>query len=128
MHTRSLAFSATLLLALVTTSVLLNREVIQGVHGPGDVSIATAIDRYDLGQTVELTGQLTFDLNEQAAVSRVRLNISGPQPIDVNLPVADTSGLFVPVTGGGGGTLPGGTTPGSTTPGSTLPSAGDLFV
>ncbi len=142
MNRRSLAFLGVLLVALIAISVVLNRAPIQGVDSNADISLSADSSQYILGQTVVFTGSLAFADGETAAVSRVRLlNTQGPQSLDIDLPVADTAGLFIDIStevsgtllvdvslvniASLGGTLPGGTLPG-TAPGTSLPSGGNF--
>ena len=143
MNRRSLAYSGVLLLTLIVVSVLLNRGLIQGLDTNAHVSVSTDLSQYTLGQTIVIQGTLTFTADETAAIGRVRLtNTSGPQLLDVNLPVGDTGGVFMDLSSGVagtllvkvtftgvsdiGGTLPGGTLPGSLPSPATLPGGGTL--
>ena len=142
-YKRSLLYSSALLIALIVVSILLNRGVIQGVSNNSDISLA--VDQpstaYLLGQTVVFTGTVDFTADESATITAVQLiNSTGPQALSIGLPVADTFGVFIPVSGAPGtltvkvdfsdvsvvgGTLPGGSLPG-TLPGSTLPVGGNF--
>ena len=140
---RPKAAYAGVLLLLIVTSILLNRNVILGVHNPGDVTLSSDESQYILGQTIVFTGTLDFAPDELAGISAVRLvNVTGtPQALDVLLPAADTSGQFVDlstqVPGGlevkvpltdvtpEGGTLPSGTLPGIL-PDTSLPDGGNF--
>ena len=142
MGRRSLAFLGVLLVALVVVSVAVNRDSIRGVASNADISLSADESQYILGQTVVFTGSLAFADGETAAVSRVRLlNTQGSQALDLDLPVADTGGVFIDISSevsgtllvdislnnvsSLGGTLPGGTLPGNA-PGTVLPSGGNF--
>ena len=80
--------------------------MIQDLDTNAHVSVSTDLSQYTLGQTIVIQGTLTFTANETAAINRVRLtNTSGPQPLDVNLPVGDTGGVFMDLSSGVAGTL-----------------------
>ena len=138
MNRKSIAYSGILLLVLILTSVVLNQDVVRGLTSNAHVALATSGSTHLLGQEVVFVGSLDFAANETATIERLRLlNTSGPQALDVDLPIVDTGGSFIDlssavsgslrvkvtftnITASGSGTLPG------TLPGSTLPSAGDF--
>ena len=138
MNRTSIAYSGILLLALILTFVVLNQDVARGLTSNSHVDLATSGSTHLLGQEVLFTGELTFAADETASIGRLRLvNDSGPQALDVDLPIVDTGGEFIDlssavagslrvkvtftdVTASGAGTLPG------SLPGSTLPSTGDF--
>ena len=101
MDKRALVYSGILVLALIAVSVLLNRGVIQGVHVSGDIELSLQDpptgEQYLLGQTIVFEGTVGFANNEDADISKVRLvNVgSSPQPLDVQLPVDSTGGVFI---------------------------------
>ena len=153
MNKRSLAYSGILLLVLVVAYVALNIKDVQGVIQNGDVDLGLAdpfggtlppvSSEYLLGQTIKLTGVLDFADQEQAIIQQVRLVATGPQGLDVLLPLqegtfdlsnqtaATDDQLSVTVVFNfmqviASGTLPGSTLPGGTIPGSTLPGSGEF--
>ena len=153
MNKRSLAYSGILLLVLVVAYVALNIRDVQGVIQNGDVNLGLAdplvgtlppvSSEHLLGQTIKLTGALDFADQEQAIIQQVRLVATGPQGLDVLLPLqegtfdlsnqtaATDDQLSVTVVFNSmqviaSGTLPGSTLPGGTVPGTTLPGSGEF--
>jgi len=138
MNRKSIAYSGILLLALILSSVVLNQDVVRGLTSNTHVALATSGSTHLLGQEVIFVGSLQFGVDETASIEKLRLlNTSGPQALDVELPIVDTGGSFVDlssavsgslrvkitfnnIAASGSGTLPG------TLPGSTLPSSGDF--
>ena len=100
MNKRSVLYSAALLFSLVIAWVMIGQEAIQGVATSGDVVISTDRGNYVLGEPIIFTGQLQFAENEENVINGVELrHTAGRQALAVSLPVTDTSGLFVPITG-----------------------------
>ena len=100
MNKRSVLYSAALLFSLVIAWVMIGQEAIQGVATSGDVAISTDRGNYVLGEPIIFTGQLQFAENEENVINGVELrHTDGRQALAVSLPVTDTSGLFVPITG-----------------------------
>ena len=95
MATKSLAFSAALLVALVVFSFLLNRGLVQGVVKNVDVVLSTDAGSYTTGQTVQFTATLNFGTStstEEVLIHRVALvATSSTQDLNVTLPVVATT-------------------------------------
>ncbi|MDP7627890.1 MAG: hypothetical protein QF530_08275, partial [SAR202 cluster bacterium] len=112
MNMKSIVYSGVLLLGLVVVSILLNRGTIHGVASSADVSLnlvgpagstlpntlpgtlpsTGTSTNYIVGQVVSFSGSIAFAANEQQSLNQIRLvNDSGPQALDVTLPLAATS-------------------------------------
>lgn len=93
MNKKSLIYSGVLLIALVVTSILVGRGVVQGVVNASDINLtlpnnpATGNNKFFLGQTIHWTGTLAFADQEFATLHQVQLIVSGPQGFTSSLPV-----------------------------------------
>jgi hypothetical protein len=142
MNKKSLIYSGILLVALVVTSILIGRGVIQGVVNASDINLtlpnnpATGNNKFYLGQTIHWTSSLAFADQEFATLHQVELIVSGPQGFTSTLPTLEGTytltgfnikgTLIVTVTHTGIETVAAGTTlpGGGTLPGATLPGSG----
>ena len=94
MNRKSVVYSGVLLLALIFTSVLLNRDVVRGLTSNSDVTLGVTESTHLLGQDVIFSGSLIFTSDEDATIDKLTLRNTGPQAFEVDLPVVDTGGFI----------------------------------
>ncbi|MDP3063404.1 MAG: hypothetical protein Q8O40_09385 [Chloroflexota bacterium] len=92
-------FSLSVTVAVVV-SVLLSPAVTMGLTATNQTNKAAASlpPNYKLGELVTFTSEVIFAEGETKDISKVHWRITGPQPLDVDLPIIDTAGSFLDIT------------------------------
>ncbi|MDP2948656.1 MAG: hypothetical protein Q8P22_03880, partial [Chloroflexota bacterium] len=85
--------------AVLVVAVLLSPQAAMALTATivNNKEAASQLPNYKLGEMVTFTSEISLP-NESHKIDSVRLLITGPQPLDVNLPVIDTGGAFTDLT------------------------------
>lgn len=84
---KSWAYSGLLLMLLLIVGLLTSRGIVQSVVNHNDIHLEADAIEYFQGDTITFLGTLDFAGDEQAAIRRVALVLTGASVVEIDLPL-----------------------------------------
>ena len=86
---KSWAYSGLLLMLLLIVGLLTSRGIVKSVVNQGDIHLEADAIEYFQGDTITFLGTLDFTGDEQAAIRRVALVLTGASVVEIDLPLEE---------------------------------------
>ena len=96
MNRKSIAYSGILLLALILTSIVLNKDVVRSLTIDSEVTLSTTESTHLLGQDVVFNGSLVFTSAELATIDELPPVLPTLNRRPSRFPPAGEPGVFLP--------------------------------